>query len=148
MNPLERGDLGNVESSWKSLFAFTKPNTSHVATLAAAIVVSALTATLRTLLAILLGRIFDVITIVGSASDPAAAAAAVDNLSELCLLLVGLGLSNWLANSAFLALWIIFGELQAESVRHDISQGLLFRDLTWFDTLDQGLSSLLVRIET
>lgn len=131
-------------ASWRSLFAFTKR--SHAGFLFAAVVASAVAAALRTVLAIFLGRIFDVIAEFGSGTRTGDS--ALEHVSQLCLVLIGLGFGNWLANTAFLSLWIAFGELQADSVRNDIFNCLLARDLAWFDALDQGISSLLVRIQT
>ena len=143
---LEASVVGNpqIKPSWSDLFAFTKR--SHAGVLSAAIAASAVTAALRTLLAIFLGRVFDVIAEFGNKSR--SGDSALQQVSKLCLLFVGLGFANWLANTAFLSLWIAFGELQADSVRLDIFSSLLARDLAWFDTLDQGISSLLVRIQT
>ncbi|KAM4055988.1 ABC transporter transmembrane domain-containing protein [Hirsutella rhossiliensis] len=135
---------GHAKSSWGSLFAFTQR--THVRVLLAAIVASGATAALRTALAIFLGRIFDIVADRGNGlrSGPN----ALEAVSRWCLVLVGLGLGNWLANAAFLALWTLFGELQADSARCRVFQSLLTRDLAWFDMLDQGTSGLLVRIQT
>ncbi|KND93820.1 Alpha-factor-transporting ATPase [Tolypocladium ophioglossoides CBS 100239] len=133
-----------TKASWRSLFAFTKR--PHAGVLFAAVVASAVTAALKTVLAIFLGRIFDVIADFGNGSQTGDG--ALKDVSKWCLVLIGLGFGNWLANTAFLSLWIAFGELQADSVRHDIFNSLLARDLAWFDTLNQGISSLLVRIQT
>ncbi|PNY25196.1 Alpha-factor-transporting ATPase [Tolypocladium capitatum] len=133
-----------TKPSWRSLFAFTKR--SHAGVLSAAVVASAVTAALRTVLAIFLGRIFDVIAEFGNGTRTGDG--ALEDVSKWCLVLIGLGFGNWLANTAFLSLWIAFGELQADSARLDTFNSLLARDLAWFDALSQGISSLLVRIQT
>ncbi|POR33822.1 Alpha-factor-transporting ATPase [Tolypocladium paradoxum] len=133
-----------AKASWTSLFAFTKR--SHAGVLFAAVVASAATAALRTVLAVFLGRIFDVIAEFGNGTRTGDS--ALEDVSKWCLVVVGLGLGNWLANTAFLSLWITFGELQADGVRRDIFSSLLARDLAWFDSLDQGISGLLVRSQT
>jgi ATP-binding cassette subfamily B (MDR/TAP) protein 1 len=59
-----------------------------------------------------------------------------------------MGIADWVASTALLLLWIIFGELQANSARKVIFESLLSKKMSWFDSLDQGISSLLVRIQT
>lgn len=133
-----------AKSSWKHLFAFTK--WSHAGTLATALAASAITAGLKTALTVVLGIIFNVIADygMGESSGPDTLA----SISSWAVIIVGLGVGNWVANSAFLALWIIFGELQAASVRRIIFSSLLSSDMAWFDSHEQGVSSLVVRIQT
>lgn len=135
---------GHAKATWISLFAFTQR--AHVRVLLAAILASGATAALRTVLAVFLGRIFDIIASVGSGHR--SGHSAFEAVSRWCLFLIGLGLCNWLANAAFLALWILFGELQADAARRRVFQSLITRDLAWFDMLDQGTSGHLVRIQT
>lgn len=135
-------EQGNA--SWKSLFAFTK--WKHSGILAAAILTSALSAALKTTLSIVLGQVFDIVADFGGGKR--VGDETVSDISKWCAVLLGLGLGNWLASTVFLGLWIIFGELQANAARRDIFKALLSRELAWFDVLEQGISSLLVRIET
>ncbi|PHH65367.1 hypothetical protein CDD81_2471 [Ophiocordyceps australis] len=134
----------NRAASWTSLLAFTRR--SHVTVLSAAVLASAAAAGLRTLLAIFLGRIFDIIAGFGNGTQ--SGESALQLVSKWCVGLVALGCANWLASSALLALWIMFGELQAHSARLCLLKGLLGQDMAWFDSLDQGISSLVVRIQT
>ena len=132
------------KSQWKHLFAFTR--WSHAGSLAAALASSALTAGLKTLLPVILGQVFDVIGDYGiGARDSESTIAAI---SKWSVILIGVGVGNWMANSAFLALWITFGELQANSIRRETFESLLSKEIAWFDAQDQGISSLLVRIQT
>ncbi|KAI5458228.1 P-loop containing nucleoside triphosphate hydrolase protein [Mariannaea sp. PMI_226] len=133
-----------VKSSWKQLFVFTKP--SHAVPLTGALFTSALTAGFKTVLAIILGKVFDIIA--GYGNGTLSSSAAVSEISNWSLILFGLGVGYWLANSAFLALWVIFGELQADSARKDLFGGLISRDMAWFDSQSDGISSLLIRIQT
>jgi ATP-binding cassette, subfamily B (MDR/TAP), member 1 len=133
-----------VRSTWKSLFAFTR--WSHAAALIAAIAAAGITAALKTVLAIVLGQIFDIIGDFGNGTQNGTTTVA--EVARWAVILVVLGIGNWAANSAFIALWIAFGELQANSVRNEVFQSLLSRNIAWFDEQDQGISSLLVRIET
>lgn len=133
-----------AKSSWKHLFAFTK--LSHVGPLVAALVASAATAGLKTVLAVILGAVFDVVG--GYGDGTRSGPDTISSISHWSLVIMGLGIANWAANSVFLVLWIVFGELQAASVRTDIFQILLASDMAWFDSQEQGMSSLLVRIQT
>lgn len=109
-------------------------------------VATVVAAGLKTLLAVLLGKTFDVITnyAIGVASDEE----TKQGVAKWCFVLFGVGGANWIANMAFLALWIAFGELQAHSARRDVFDTLLWKEMSWFDCQEQGVSSLLVRIQT
>lgn len=132
------------KSQWRHLFAFTK--WSHAGPLAAALASSALTAGLKTLLPVMLGQVFNVIGEYGMGTRDSASTLA--SISQWSIILIGIGIGNWMASSAFLALWITFGELQANNVRHETFQSLLSKDMAWFDSQHEGISSLLVRIQT
>ena len=132
------------KSSWKDLFAFTK--LSHGGPLLAALVSSAIAACFKVALAVVLGQVFDLIGEFGSGTR--SGQSTMVHVARWTLIIFGLGVGNWIANSAFLALWIMFGELQASSVREDTFHSLLSKDMAWFDSQDQGVSSLLVRIQT
>ncbi|KAL6701467.1 ABC-transporter [Trichoderma pleuroticola] len=131
-------------SSFKHLFSFTRWN--HAGLLIAAVVASAAFASIKSVQSIILGKIFDVVSDFGAGHR--SGNETMDQISHWGLILLGMGVGNWLASTAFLALWVIFGELQANSVRQGIFQGLLSRKMSWYDFLDQGVSSLLVRIQT
>ena len=133
-----------ARSSWKHLFAFMR--FPHTGPLLAALLASAATAGLKTALAVVLGEIFDVISDYGLGER--SSSGTLSAISRWSVILVGIGVGNWMANSAFLALWIIFGELQATSVRQGIFESLLSKDMAWFDSQEEGLSSFLVRIQT
>ncbi|KAH6963419.1 P-loop containing nucleoside triphosphate hydrolase protein [Fusarium avenaceum] len=134
----------DVKSSWKQLFLFTKR--SHIGALIAALLAAGFTAGFKTVLSVILGKIFDIIAGFGNGSLDGDQALA--QISDWALVLLGLGIGNWIASTAFLALWVIFGELQACSVRHDIFMSLLSKDMAWFDAQSEGISSLLIRIQT
>ncbi|PNP51805.1 hypothetical protein THARTR1_07574 [Trichoderma harzianum] len=128
-------------SSFKHLFSFTRWN--HAGLLTAAVVASAAFASIKSVQSIILGKIFDVVSDFGAGHR--SGNETMDQISHWGLILLGMGVGNWLASTAFLALWVIFGELQANSVRQGIFQGLLSRKMSWYDSLDQGVSSLLTR---
>lgn len=131
-------------SSFKHLFSFTR--WSHAGSLIAALVASAAFASIKSVLSVILGNIFDVVSDFGASHR--SGSETLDKISHWGLILLGLGIANWLASTAFLSLWIVFGELQANSVRQDVFESLLTKKMSWYDSLDQGISSLLVRIQT
>jgi ATP-binding cassette, subfamily B (MDR/TAP), member 1 len=131
-------------SSWKDLFAFTK--LSHTATLIGALISSALAAGFKVGLAVVLGQVFNLIS--DYASGTRSGDSTVSSVARWSFIIFGLGLGNWIVNSIFLFLWVVFGELQASSVRQDTFLSLLSKDMSWFDSQEQGVSSLLARIQT
>lgn len=138
------GSIHPHKSSWIMLFSFTK--WSHVWTLITALTSASLVAGIKTVLAVLLGKVFDVFADFGAGTQ--SASTTISHISTLCLVLFGLGAGNWFANTLFLATWIVFGELQAASARLELYDNLLLREMSWFDSLDQGIASLMTRIQT
>ncbi|KAL7796804.1 P-loop containing nucleoside triphosphate hydrolase protein [Trichoderma ceciliae] len=137
-------DTKPLRSSFKHLFSFTRWN--HAGSLTAAVVASAAFAAIKSVHSVVLGQIFNVVSDFGAGHRSGSETLA--KISHWGLILLGLGIANWLASAAFLSLWVIFGELQANSVRQDIFESLLSKKMAWFDSLNQGISSLLVRIQT
>jgi ATP-binding cassette, subfamily B (MDR/TAP), member 1 len=131
-------------ASVKHLFAFTKRQ--HAGTLSTAIVAAIVTGGLKTTLAVVLGKIFEVIAQFGAGMLEDRQ--ALSQVSTWCVVLCALGGGVWLSNASFLALWITFGELQAKSVRNLVFGSVLGKEMAWFDTQSNGIASLLVRIET
>ncbi|ROT36315.1 P-loop containing nucleoside triphosphate hydrolase protein [Sodiomyces alkalinus F11] len=143
MASVDRGATpGNA--SWKDLFAFTRRR--HCIALIPAVLAAFAVGAFKTSLAVAFGQFFqlavDFNTGVLSPRD------ALSEVESLCILLCGLGAGHWAANTAFLSSWVIFGELQARSAREQTFQSLLERDIAWYDGQSDGISSLLVRIET
>ncbi|RCI13620.1 hypothetical protein L249_5568 [Ophiocordyceps polyrhachis-furcata BCC 54312] len=134
----------DVKQSWGSIFAFTTRR--HYLVLFPAILASLAVAALHTVLAIVLGRIFEVVARFGNGN--LSGHDAFEAVSRWCLVLLGLGFATCLVNAAFLALWVAFGELQADNARRRVFQSLLAKDMAWFDTLEHGLPGLLSRIQT
>ncbi|KAG5985468.1 hypothetical protein E4U55_000030 [Claviceps digitariae] len=124
--------------SWTSLFSFTRK--AHAGILLAALAATALVASLKTLLSVFLGRIFEVVSQLADGTRSQESALA--EVSRWCIVLVGLGLSNWMANTSFLSFWTIFGELQANQVRIEVTSGLLSRNVEWFGHLQDGIEVL------
>ncbi|KKP03902.1 hypothetical protein THAR02_03990 [Trichoderma harzianum] len=137
----QAADSKPQRSSFKHLFSFTRWN--HAGLLIAAVVASAAFASIKSIQSIILGKIFDVVSNFGAGHR--SGSETMDQISHWALILLGMGIGNWAASTAFLALWSIFGELQANSIRQGVFQSLLSKKMSWYDSLDQGVSSLLTR---
>ncbi|KAK4064501.1 hypothetical protein Trihar35433_8018 [Trichoderma harzianum] len=120
-------DTKPQRSSFKHLFSFTRWN--HAGLLIAAVIASAAFASIKSVQSIILGKIFDVVSNFGAGHR--SGNETMDQISHWGLILLGMGIGNWAASTAFLALWVIFGELQANSVRQGIFQSLLSKKMSW-----------------
>ncbi|ATY58338.1 a-Factor sex pheromone exporter [Cordyceps militaris] len=135
--------LLNEPPKWRHLFAFT--TRQHLYYLSAAVLSSAGAAALRTSLAVVLGKIFDIVAAAGGGG--VAESRALPLVSRYCLVLVGMGAAQWTINSAFLGLWLMFGELQAKSVRNALFTGLTKMERAWIDSLPHGTTGLVASIQ-
>jgi ATP-binding cassette subfamily B (MDR/TAP) protein 1 len=126
-------------ATWKHLFVFTQRHQAGFLSLA--IVASLLVAAVKTVFAVLIGKIMDIVSPVGAGSIDGGTAMA--GLTIWSVVLAGLGLASWAFNSALLALWIVFGELVAKTARKSVFEHLLDREMAWFDGHHEGLSSAL-----
>ena len=129
---------------WRSLFAFT--TLQHAGLAAAAVVASIFTGLIRPISAIIFGKIFNCFTDYGAGTVDLKE--TTDTISTWCIALTALGAGTWIVEWAFFYLWILFGELQAKSVRQQMFLGLLHKNMEWYDRREDGIGSLLIRIET
>ncbi|KFX93813.1 hypothetical protein V490_04662, partial [Pseudogymnoascus sp. VKM F-3557] len=72
----------------------------------------------------------------------------IGSISKWCIVLTGLGLGSCLANGGFFGLWLVFGESQAKQAREKLFTGLLRREMEWYDLRKDGISPVLIRIQT
>lgn len=133
-----------TKSRWRHLFVFA--NRQHTSTLVSATAAAVIAAGAKTFYAIILGKIFDLVSGFGAGS--LSGAKAMSGVSTWCIVLTAMGVAIWIAESAFLALWIIFGELMAKSVRDNLFGALLKKEMAWFDAQVDGMGSLLGRMQT
>ncbi|KAI1424956.1 P-loop containing nucleoside triphosphate hydrolase protein [Xylaria sp. FL1777] len=131
------------KTSFRDLFTFT--TWRHCWLLVAGLVGAVLSGAFMTSMSILLGRIFAVISQFGSGQLTGADTAA--QVSSWCILLVVVGGAGFLVNFAFMFSWIAFSEVQARSIRGRIFHGMLKKEMQWFDAQQDGVASLLVRIQ-
>lgn len=131
-------------ATWKHLFVFTERRQARL--LGLGIVASLLVAAVKTVFAVLLGRIMDVVSPLGAGNIDGSTAMA--GVTIWCIVLAGLGLASWAFNSALMALWVVFGELVAKTARNRLFGHLLHKEMAWFDGHHEGLSSALSGIQT
>ncbi|EAS29566.3 ABC a-pheromone efflux pump AtrD [Coccidioides immitis RS] len=132
------------ERAWMSLFYFTTRR--HIIPFLAAVIFALASGLTFPLLAIILGRIFNELTNFGAHSI--ATAQLMDAISVNCIFLFALGLSIWFIQSAYLSLWIAFGELQVKRARDELFKELLAKETKWFDLTTDGVTALLPRIQS
>jgi len=130
--------------SWKHLFAFTTQHDS--ATLSFSLLTCLATSGLKAFLPIVYGFIFDAISEFGSGSVEGGEFLRV--VAKWAVVLVGMGVGTWIANGSNMGAWIQFGERQARTVRKEVFKSLLVKDMAWYDSQADGISSLLTRIES
>lgn len=140
----DRDEEQVLRAGWRSLFSFATKR--HGLPLLFAIILSIASGIVIPALALFLGSIFDSFTKFGagmlSASD------LVKRVSWDGLALVGLGSASWLLNGGYFVLWLAFGELQAKSVRDKLFDGMLEKDMEWYDMRKNGIGALLPRFQT
>ncbi|RYP11692.1 hypothetical protein DL767_011013 [Monosporascus sp. MG133] len=131
-------------SSFKHLFSFTTRR--HCGILSLGFVSALVVGGLKTALAIILGKVFVAIADFGSGA--VAGPETLSRTSLWCLVLAVSGGAGWLANFAFMFAWSTFGEQQARGIRVRMFSVLLGKDMAWFDCQEDGIASLLVRMQT
>ncbi|KAI9816023.1 MAG: hypothetical protein M1827_002015 [Pycnora praestabilis] len=131
-------------ANWLSLFNFTTKK--HAIPLTCAIILSIASGIIVPALAIFLGKVFDSFTSYGGAT--LSGSGLVRKVSIDCLALVGLGSASWLLNGGYYMFWLVFGELQAKSVRDRLFDDLLEKDMEWYDMRKSGIGALIPRMQT
>lgn len=133
-----------TKATWKHLFAFT--SRQHLSSLPLAVAATIVSSGIRTFQAVVYGRIFGIMAAFGAGRMDGPD--ALRSVSTWSLVLTGMGIGTWISNTLFMSMWIVFGEAQARSVRREIFESLLSKDMAWYDGQTGGTPSLLTRIET
>lgn len=131
------------KSTWRHIFAFTERQ--HTAALVLATVAAACAAGVKTSNAIFLGKFLDIDTQLGEGTMTTETAAA--KVASLCIILTAIGVAALVSNWAFMTAWIIFGELTAKSARKTVFTSLLYKEMAWFDSQLDGMSSALSSVQ-
>lgn len=129
---------------WRSLFNFT--NKIHLFPLSLALILSVASGIIIPVLAVVLGKIFGLFTDFGS--NKISGSELVKKVSVYGIALVGLGSASGLLNAGYFMIWLIFGELQAKSVRDRLFDGMLEKEMEWYDMRKNGVETLISRLQT
>ena len=140
----DRGGDQVRRAGWRSLFNFTSKR--HGVPLFFAVIFSIASGIVIPALALFLGSIFDSFTRFGAGT--LGGSDLVEKVSWQGLALVGLGSASWLLNGGYFMLWLAFGELQAKNVRDKLFDGMLEKDMEWYDMRKNGIGALLPRFQT
>ncbi|KAI5309305.1 hypothetical protein KEM55_003560, partial [Ascosphaera atra] len=71
-----------------------------------------------------------------------------ETISENCLRLFLLALAIWCLQTLLTASWFCFAQLQTKTLREDVFAALLKKEISWFDTRDEGVQAILARLQT
>lgn len=128
---------------WRSLFNFT--TRIHLFPLSLAFIFSVASGIIIPVLAVLLGKLFGLFTDFGA--DKISGSELVKKVSVYGIALVGLGSASGLLNAGYFMIWLIFGELQAKSVRDRLFDGMLEKDMEWYDMRKNGVDTVISRLQ-
>ena len=128
---------------WRSLFNFTTK--AHCLNLGIALIFSIVSGVVIPAVSIFLGRLFNLFTEYGGGqiSGPD----LVRKVAVNCIALVGVGAGSWVLNGGFFMFWLVFGEIQAQTVRDKLFDGLMQKDLEWYDLRKNGIGALIPRLQ-
>ena len=132
------------EAGWKALFNFT--TRAHVLPLAVGLLLSVASGVVIPALAYFLGKIFDIFS--SYATGSISGSDLTNRVSTSAIELVALGSVSWLLNGGFFMFWLSFGELQAKAVRNKLFDGMLKKDMEWYDKRKAGVSAMIPRLLT
>ena len=144
LQSLGRRENVDIMPSWRSLFAFT--TRKHSPTVLLALLSTVISSLTKPAAAIFFGNIFTELTRYGAGTITIQV--AVQQISKWCAAMAMLGLAAWFAEGIFLYTWMLFGELQAKSIREKMFTGLLDKNMEWYDLRSDGIGALLIRIQT
>lgn len=136
-------DAPQQKPGWGSLFGFTLH--AHLLILIPGAIFALLGGCVTPALAIFLGNLFDAFTNFGAGQIKGDELRA--KVASNCLGMFGLGSAGWLLNGAYFAAFVVFGEMQASSIRKKLFAELLKRDVAWFEARDEGAGAFLSGVQ-
>ena len=131
-------------ASWRSLFNFT--TNRDTIPLLFAIIFSIAAGIITPALAVFLGKIFNLFT--GFGAGEISGSDLVKKVSRYATVLAGLGTASGLLHAGYFMLWLVFGELQAKHVRKRLFDGMLEKDMGWYDMRTDGIDTMVSRLQT
>lgn len=132
------------QAGWKALFNFT--TRAHYFPLVIGLLLSVASGVVIPALAYFLGKIFDIFSSYAKGSIDGSD--LTSRVSTSAIDLVALGSVSWLLNGGFFMFWLSFGELQAKEVRNKLFDGMLKKDMEWYDMRKAGINAMIPRLQT
>ena len=132
------------KATWLSLFAFTKRR--HWPILTLSLFLSVASGLVIPIMSVLLGQTFGAFASFGS--GVITTEDFMKKITTGVIQMSALGFAGWLSHSGFFAAWLYFGELQAKTAREMLFEGLIFKELAWYENRKNGLSALLSKCQT
>lgn len=124
---------------WKALFFFTTK--SHLTCLSTAMAFAILSGLASPAAAVLTGKAFQGFANVADGNE------LVKKETKYVFYLLGIGFGSWLLHFVFFAAWVAFGELQANSARDRLFNGMLVKEIEWYDLRKNGVGALIPRLQ-
>ena len=129
---------------WHDLFNYTSK--THSVTLVLALIISVASGMIVPALALFFGKIFDYFTSFGGGQI--SGLDLKQDVSRYACYLVGLGCASGILNACFYMLWMIFGELQAKGAREKLFNGMIEKEMEWYDRRTAGISTHSSRLQS
>ena len=143
-NDTNLDDDGEVHvAPWSSLFPFTTKK--HVVILSLAVLFSAISGANVPAKAYILGKAFNSFTTFGAGLI--SGTELKQEIAKYCTYLTIVGLFTWLTSAVFFTLWLAFAEMQAKCARDRVFEGLIGKDMTWYDLRKSGIAASIPRIQ-
>ncbi|KAB5584879.1 hypothetical protein GE09DRAFT_6315 [Coniochaeta sp. 2T2.1] len=130
-------------SPWKHLFAFT--TAKQVTIIFSAVGTACVVAAGKTVYTLLLGRIFDLVAKYGG--NVLSGQELLTQISTWCSYMTVLGVGMWALSGMDMALWISSGELRAVTARKTLFSRMIQKEMDWFDSQGDGMSSLIIQTQ-
>ncbi|OIW28089.1 P-loop containing nucleoside triphosphate hydrolase protein [Coniochaeta ligniaria NRRL 30616] len=125
------------------LFAFTTPR--QLSIIVCAVCTAGVVAAGKTVYTVLLGKTFDVVAKYGASvlTGPE----LLTQVSQWCGYITVLGVGMWALSGMDMALWITSGELRAVTARKTLFSRMIQKEMDWFDSRGDGMSSLIIQTQ-
>lgn len=143
----EAEDTNNEQvqfARWHDLFNYTSK--THSVTLAFALIISVASGLIVPALALFFGKIFNYFTSFGEGQI--SSLELKQDVSRYACYLVALSCASGLLNACFYMLWMIFGELQAKGARENLFNGMIEKEMEWYDRRTAGISTHSSRLQS
>lgn len=124
---------------WRALFFFATK--AHLPCLSVAIISAILTGLVSPASALLVGKAFQNFASTTDGNE------LVRKVTKYVLYMVGVALGGLLLHFIYFSAWVTFGELQANSARDRLFNGMLVKDIEWYDLRKNGVGALIPRLQ-